>query len=69
MLPRRFPITPASTVVGTFQERRLNNMNYTKPEVEALGNARELIESTNPKSAPTTDSAPKTNNPAYDLDE
>ena len=44
-------------------------MNYTKPEVEVLGSARELIESTNPKSAPTTDSSPKTNNPAYDLDE
>jgi hypothetical protein len=43
-------------------------MNYTKPEVEVLGSTRELIETTNPKSAPTTDSG-KGNNPAYDLDE
>ena len=45
-------------------------MNYSKPEVEVLGNAKALIETSNPKAKP---SAPgdgtQTAGPAYDLDE
>jgi len=44
-------------------------MKYTKPEVEVLGSARELVESFSPKGAAAVDSSQPNTNPAYDLDE
>jgi hypothetical protein len=45
-------------------------MNYTKPEVTVLGDAKSLIETSNPSAKP---SAPgdgtQTAGPGYDLDE
>jgi hypothetical protein len=43
-------------------------MNYTKPEVAVLGNARVLIEALTAKAIRDTDGS-HTNVPAYDLDE
>jgi hypothetical protein len=52
------------------KERRKKQMNYTKPEVAVLGDAKALIETSHPQAKP---SAPgdgtMTAGPAYDLDE
>jgi hypothetical protein len=48
-------------------------MNYTKPDVVALGTAKSLIDSISQKTSSTSDSNPPPSNvgpgPAYDLDE
>jgi hypothetical protein len=56
---------------GIFQQRR-TTMNYTKPEVNTLGDATTVIERINGHKPPTvtTDAPPvPTASPAYDLDE
>jgi len=43
-------------------------MKYTRPEVEVLGRARELVESHSPKGTAAIDSSQPNTDPAYDLD-
>jgi hypothetical protein len=44
-------------------------MTYTKPEINLLGDAAQLIQFISNKMGPGTDAFPQVNDPAYDLDE